>query len=123
MKTFIVSLILLAAVTAYAVPYINQGVYADGALGASPDPLQTILITDSYSHTKTVTNQIWYDLVFQGSGTCYIRLMNTNVKASYVQESLVAGMVHSYLLSGSVKYINYSSCAGTASATSVLHLQ
>jgi hypothetical protein len=123
MKTFIISLILLVAVSAYATPYINQSVWADGALGASPDPLQTILITDNYSHVKAITNQIWYDLVYQNTGTCYIRLMNTNVKGSYVQESISSGNTSSYVLHGNVKYINYSGCAGTSSLTSVLHLQ
>jgi hypothetical protein len=123
MKILVVIASLMLSVTAYAVPYINQGVWADGALGASPDPLQTILITSQASQTKAITNQIWYDLVYQNTGTCYIRLMNTNVKASYVQESIPAGGVSSYVLSSGVKFINYSGCAGTSGMTSVLHLQ
>jgi hypothetical protein len=98
-------------------------VYADGALGASPDPLQTVLIADNFSHTAAITNQIWYDLVYQGTAICYYRLMATNVKASYVQEAIPSGTTNSYLFSGNVKFINYSGCYGTATANSVLHLQ
>jgi hypothetical protein len=123
MKILVVMALMCLAIQAYAVPYINPKVYADGALGASPDPLQTVLIADNFSHTATISNQIWYDIVYQGAATCYYRLMATNVKATYVQEAIPAGTTNSYLFSGNVKFINYSGCYGTATANSVLHLQ
>lgn len=125
MKAFIITLAFLFICTmAAAAPYIHNNISADGALGAAPDPIQTVLIADNYSHTVTVTNQIWYDLAYNGSGTCIIRLMNTTTKASWPAEQVQSGgPVHSYMIHGNTKFINYSGCnGGTAPANSILHL-
>ncbi len=125
MKTFIITALLmtLCAVAFAGVPYINQNVHADGALGSSPDPFQTVLISDNYSHTVTLTNQIWYDLSFRGSGTCIIRLMGTTTKATWPAEPVANGSASSYLFNSKVKFFNYSGCnSGTAPQNSILHL-
>ena len=116
-------LVVLFAGTAYATPYIHNHVNADGALAASPDPAQTVLISDNASHIFTVTNQIWYDLFYNGTGGCIVRLMKTNAKASYPAEPVSTGTKHSYIIHGNTNFINYSGCnSGTAPNNSVLHL-
>lgn len=91
--------------------------------GASPDPLLTVLIGDDYSHTAPLTGRIWYELAYNGSGTCYVRLMNTTTKASYPKEAVSNGSTHSYVVHPNTAYLNYSGCNSGASSNSILHLQ
>ena len=115
---------MFVASVASAAPYLHTKINTDGVLqGAAPDPLQTIKIADDYSHTYSVTGNIWYDLVYQGSGTCIIRLMNTNAKESYTAETVTQGQPHTYLIHGNTNFINYSGCKGSSPANSVIHFQ
>ena len=126
MKTILCAAMLLLAVATSAmgdVPYLNPHVWTAGALGASPDPKQTVQIADNYSHNIPITNQIWYDLWFNGTSGCIVRLMNTTTKASWPAEPVQAYSRMSYLLHSNVKYLNYSGCYGSASVNSILHLQ
>jgi len=121
MKTLVIA-ILLIATQALATPYVNTKINADGALGPTPNPSLTVLISDDYSHTVAMDSNLWYELIYQGSGTCYVRLMGTTTKASWVKE-LVINNYHSYLINNGTKYINYSGCKGTATANSLIHFQ
>lgn len=126
MKTIlcvVMALVVFATSAMAGVPYLNPKVWAEGALGASPDPTQTITITDNYSHTITVTNQIWYDLWYNGSAGCIVRLMNTSTKASWAAETVPAAGSISYLIHANTKFINYSGCYGSSTVNSILHLQ
>ena len=93
--------------------------------GAAPDPTLTILISDAYSHNVTLTDRLWYDLVFNGTGTCYVRLMGNTTKASWTQEPVTTGTSHSYVVNpGRAVYLNYSGCTPAAApANSIIHLQ
>jgi hypothetical protein len=123
MKTIVAILVLLVAVTVAAAPYSHNNLSVDGALGAAPDPLQTVLISDNYSHTVNVKGNLWYELIYNGSSTCYVRLMNTVTKANYVLEPVKAGANHSYLINTNTNFLNYSGCqGGTPPLNSILHL-
>lgn len=126
MKTFIITALMmtLCAVAFAGTPYVNPNLHTDGTLGPTPDPFQTILVSDNLSHTITLTNQVWYDLAYRGSGTgCIIRLMGTTTKATWPAEPVANGSVSSYMFNSKVKFFNYSGCnSGTAPQNSILHL-
>jgi hypothetical protein len=121
-KLIIISLVLIATM-AQAAPYLHTNINTDGVLqGAAPDPNQTTVVPDNNSHTYSVKANIWYDLIYQGAGTCIVRLMNTVTKASWVAETVAAGGTHTYLIHGNTNYLNYSGCLGSGK-NSVLHFQ
>ena len=121
MKRILTGILLLVATAAQAVPYANPKLYADGTLGPAPDPLQTVML-DNYSHTVSLANSLWFELIYQGSATCYVRIMNTPTKASWAAEPVAAGASKAYIVNGNAKWLNYSGCYGTSTANSVLHL-
>jgi len=126
MKKLILSFLLLCSTTAIveAAPYVHQTLFVDGMVqNLAPDPLQTVLITDNFSHTVNVSTKLWYDLIYRGSGTCLIRLMNTATKASWAPEVIPANGTHSYTINSNTNYINYSGCnGGTSPTNSILHI-
>lgn len=120
-------ILILTAATVFAEMVKNSGNLND-VQGAAPDPSLTILISDNLSHNVSLSGMLWYDLVYQGSSTCYVRLMKDTTKASWIQESVQTMTNHSYVVyskqrspSVNVLWLNYSGCYGSATANSVIH--
>ena len=113
MKTLIaITLVMALACPAFAVPYIHNGIYADGALAAAPNPSLTVAILNNNSQTVNVKSNIWYDLVNASATGCIIRLMNTTTITNWVSETIPSGNTHSYMINQNTNYINYSGCNG-----------
>jgi hypothetical protein len=82
--------------------------------GGAPDPLLTATITDGLSHTEALyPNIIWFSLVFQGTGSCYVRLMDTTAKGTH--SAVLVSSEYSRVVHKNAAYINYSGagCSGS----------
>lgn len=96
--------------------------------GGAPNPFYDYLITTDASTIINLTDQsgrqrVWFNLIYNGTGTCYVRKMNDQTKASWVQIPVAAGTSYDRVINKDTLYLNLSSCkGGTAPNNSVLEL-
>lgn len=101
--------------------------------GASSNPLANTLITDGYSHTVSLKDAqgrkyTWFNMNYNGSGTCLVRIMKTTTKVTYPAFPVSSQTTFGRVVNKEALYVNYSSCKGTTWASggagnSVLELQ
>lgn len=101
--------------------------------GASSDPLLNALISTNASTVVSLKDAkgkkyTWFNLLYNGTGTCIVRVMNTNAKASYPAIPVAVQGQFGRVVHGNALFLNYSGCAGTTTTStgtsnSILELQ
>lgn len=124
-KGFLILVCLLCASAAWAGPSVidftdslvsmtNKAVYAQVQ---TPNPLLSIQVADNLSHTLTISSIVtapntamFMNMAFNGSGTCYVRLMNNTTRGSWPQYTVPAGTNFGRGIHPNTLYFHYSSC-------------
>jgi hypothetical protein len=124
----LIAVLLLMAIPAHAfaanslIEFMDSFVtpYNDSAkiMTFTPNPALTITIPDAYAHSITLATvttaplrPVYFNLIYNGGGTCTVRIMNSATAASWPAYTVTTGTEFGRGLYKDAVQLRYSGCA------------